>query len=156
MPDIRTPGLRGRLPVKPPAERFAIQYLSQYLRAPLPAPAYPIDVTGGITEWGMLGYFAGSLAGEERPVITGDIGRPDLVGLKHIGAAAATSGGVELYHIPGITPEAPTLEAAFGPAGVPGAVRYGPDQRSAVYADLNSCGTSADVDFVLLGCPHAS
>ena len=55
MPDIRTPGLRGRLPVKPPAERFAIQYLSQYLRAPLPAPAYPIDVTGGITEWGMLG-----------------------------------------------------------------------------------------------------
>ena len=109
-----------------------------------------------VTEWGMLGYFAGSLAGEERPVITGDIGRPDLVGLKHFGAAAATSGGVELYHIPGITPEAPTLEAAFGPAGVPGAVRYGPDQRSAVYADLNSCGTSADVDFVLLGCPHAS
>lgn len=55
MPDIRIPGLRGRLPVKPPAERFAIQYLSQYLRAPLPPPAYPIDVTGGITNWGMLG-----------------------------------------------------------------------------------------------------
>jgi hypothetical protein len=55
MPDIRTPGLRGRRPVKPPAERFAIQYLSRYLRAPLPAPAYPIDVTSGITEWGMFG-----------------------------------------------------------------------------------------------------
>ncbi|MBO0787313.1 MAG: aconitase X catalytic domain-containing protein [Actinobacteria bacterium] len=106
--------------------------------------------------WGMLGYFAGALAGEERPVITGDIGRPDLTELKHFGAAAATSGGVELYHIPGITPEAPTLAAAFGPAPVPAAVSYGPAERRAVYEDLNSQGSSEDVDFVLLGCPHAS
>ena len=51
----RIPGLRGRLPVKPPAERFAIGYLSTYLRGPLPAPAYPVDVTGGIPDsaWGM-------------------------------------------------------------------------------------------------------
>jgi hypothetical protein len=55
MPDMRTAGLRGRRPVKPPAERFPIQYLSSYLRTPLPAPAYPVDVTGGITDWGMLG-----------------------------------------------------------------------------------------------------
>ncbi len=66
----------------------------------------PVD---SFTEWGMLGYFAGGVAGEEHPVITGDLGQPDLVDLKHFGAAAATSGGVELYHIPGITPEAPTL-----------------------------------------------
>jgi predicted aconitase len=107
-------------------------------------------------EWGMLGYFAGSASGEERPVVTGDIGRPDLVELKHFGAAAATSGGVEMYHIPGITPEAPTLEAAFGPGAVPEAIGYGPDERRAVYADLNSQGSRQDVDFVLLGCPHAS
>ncbi|HZC40694.1 MAG TPA: aconitase X, partial [Streptosporangiaceae bacterium] len=106
--------------------------------------------------WGMLGYFAGALAGEERPVITGDIGRPDLTELKHFGAAAATSGGVELYHIPGITPEAPTLASAFGPGPVPAAVSYGPAERRAVYEDLNSQGSSEDVDFVLLGCPHAS
>ncbi len=55
MPDIRIAGHRGRLPVKPPAERFAIKYLSGYLRTPLPAPVYPVDVTGGITDWGMLG-----------------------------------------------------------------------------------------------------
>jgi predicted aconitase len=107
-------------------------------------------------EWGMLGYFAGGVVGEERPVIVGDIGRPDLVELKHFGAAAATSGGVELYHIPGITPEAPTLGAAFSPASIPEEIGYGPAERRAVYADLNSRGTSADVDFVLLGCPHAS
>jgi hypothetical protein len=55
MPTTRSAGRRGRLPVKPPAERFAIQYLSSYLPAPLPPPAYPVDVTGGITDWGMLG-----------------------------------------------------------------------------------------------------
>jgi len=107
-------------------------------------------------EWGMLGYFTGGAVGEERPVIVGDIGRPDLVELKHFGGAAATSGGVEMYHIPGITPEAPTLEAAFGAAAASEAIAYGPAERSAVYADLNAQGTSADVDFVLLGCPHAS
>jgi predicted aconitase len=107
-------------------------------------------------DWGMLGYFAGELAGEQRPVITGDLGRPALADLKHFGAAAATSGGVELYHIPGVTPEAPDLAAAFGPGGVPEAARYGPAQRRAVYETLNSQGSRTEVDFVLLGCPHAS
>jgi hypothetical protein len=55
MPTTREAGLRGRLPKKPPAERFNIQYLSAYLTSPLPAPVYPIDVTSGITDWGMLG-----------------------------------------------------------------------------------------------------
>jgi predicted aconitase len=107
-------------------------------------------------DWGMLGYFAGRVAGEDHPVITGALGRPDTNDLKHFGAAAATSGGVELYHIPGITPEAPTAEAAFKGSAPPQAVRYGPRQRREVYETLNEIGDSSDVDFVLLGCPHAS
>jgi hypothetical protein len=55
MPPTRKAGQRGRLPKKPPAERFNIQYLSDYLSTPLPAPVYPVDVTAGITDWGMLG-----------------------------------------------------------------------------------------------------
>jgi hypothetical protein len=55
MPDIRSAGLRGRLPVKPPGARFNIQWLSSYLATPLPAPVYPVDVSAGITDWGMLG-----------------------------------------------------------------------------------------------------
>jgi predicted aconitase len=107
-------------------------------------------------DWGMLGYFAGGVAGEDHPVITGKVDRPDLTDLKHFGAAAATSGGVELYHIPGITPEAPTLAAAFGSGKWPEPVPYGPRERERVYETLNEIGTSDDVDFVLLGCPHAS
>jgi len=55
VPETRTPGLRGRLPAKPPGQRFPIQYLTNYLTSPLPPPSYPIDVSGGITEWQMLG-----------------------------------------------------------------------------------------------------
>ena len=110
----------------------------------------------GFQEWGMLGYFVGEIVQEARPAVVGRLGRPDLADLKHFGAATATSGGVELYHLPGVTPEAPTLEAAFGSARVADPVAYGVRERAAVYEALNSRGTSRDVDFVLLGCPHAS
>jgi hypothetical protein len=113
----------------------------------------PVD---GFLDWGMFGYFVGDLVQENRPVVTGSLARPDLADLKHFGAATASSGGVELYHIPGITPEAPTLEAAFGGRAVPDRVEYGPRERRLMYEKLNSQGESADVDFILLGCPHAS
>ena len=51
----RTAGLRGRLPVKPEGERFALGYVHEYLGQSLPAPQYPVDVSGGITAWGMDG-----------------------------------------------------------------------------------------------------
>ncbi len=107
-------------------------------------------------EWGMLGYFVGEQVQEARPAVTGALRQPDLSDLKHFGAATATSGGVELYHMPGITPEAPTLEAAFGGSSIPEALTYGARERRWVYDTLNGQGQSTDVDFVLLGCPHAS
>ena len=53
----RMHGLRGRLPAKPPGERFALGWIHEYAVEPLPAPAYPVDVTGGIADhsWLMLG-----------------------------------------------------------------------------------------------------
>ncbi len=107
-------------------------------------------------EWGMFGYFVGEQVLEARPAVTGLLAQPDLADLKHFGAATATSGGVELFHMPGVTPEAPTVEAAFGTSRVPEPVVYGRREREAVYEALNGQGSSRDVDFVLLGCPHAS
>ncbi len=51
----RTAGLRGRLPVRPEGKKFPLKYLHEYLAGPLPAPVYPVDVSGGITDFGMLG-----------------------------------------------------------------------------------------------------
>lgn len=107
-------------------------------------------------EWGMFGYFVGDTVEEARPAVIGSLAQPDLADLKHFGAATATSGGVELFHMPGVTPEAPTLDAAFGGSLPPTPIAYGARERQAVYDILNGQGTSTDVDFVLLGCPHAS
>lgn len=109
-----------------------------------------------VMDWGMLGYYAGQVVGERIPVLTGRLGQPDLVRHKHFGAAAASSGGVEMYHVVGATPEAPTLAAACGPRPPQATLRYGRAEMRRVYADLNSKARSTDVDFVMLGCPHYS
>lgn len=109
-----------------------------------------------VQDWGMLGYFAGEAVGERIPVFTGRFSVPDVVRYKHFGAAAASSGGVEMYHLVGVTPEAPTIEQAFGPKLPLESLRYGEAQRQRIYETLNANGRDRDVDFVMLGCPHAA
>ena len=109
-----------------------------------------------VQDWGMLGYFVGGAVEENIPVISGVTYQPNLVRHKHFGAAAASSGGVELYHMVGITPEAPSREIAFGPRNPVETIKYGAAERRKIYDNLNSIGTSTDVDFVMLGCPHYS
>jgi len=109
-----------------------------------------------IMDWGMLGYFVGDVVQERIPVLTGIEREPDLVRYKHFGAAAASSGGVEMYHIVGVTPEAPTLDAAFGANSPAEVFRYGPDERRRTYEALNANASDPNVDYVMLGCPHAA
>jgi predicted aconitase len=104
----------------------------------------------------MLGYFVGDMVQERIPVLIGKCGQPDLVRHKHFGAAAASSGGVELYHIVGITPEAPTLEAAMGPNRAVATFKYGTAERRRTYEAINSSARDRNVDYVMLGCPHAA
>ena len=107
-------------------------------------------------DWGLLGYAVGKAAGETVPVLTGIKDTPNLGKLKHFGATAATSGGVKMYHIPGITAEAQTLEQALGGKRPARTVTYGPAEREAAYARLNTTVTDSAVDLVMIGCPHAS
>jgi predicted aconitase len=113
----------------------------------------PVDT---VMDWGLLGYFLGEVAGEGVPALAGITGEPNLVKLKHFGAAAASSGGVELYHIPGVTAEARTLDEAFGPRQPAETVGYGPAERAAAYERLNGTGSDTSVDLVMIGCPHAT
>lgn len=113
----------------------------------------PVD---DVFEWGMLGYFVGDAVQDTIPVLEGAIGAPSLIRHKHFGAAAASSGGVEMYHMVGITPEAPTREIAFGGAAKGQRFVYDKAARKRTYETLNSVGQSEDVDYVMLGCPHYS
>jgi len=107
-------------------------------------------------DWGMLGYFIGAEVGERIPVVTGSISRPDLIRHKHFGAAAASSGGVEMYHLVGLTPEAATLEEALGGRLPWEFIPYGKAEQRRTYENLNSKASDPNVDFVMLGCPHAA
>jgi cis-L-3-hydroxyproline dehydratase len=103
--------------------------------------------------WTALGFHIGALVGGGVPVITGV--RPDrqewLLGL---GAALATSGSVTLFHIPGVTPEARSVEEAF--QGRPPCEVHDVTERdlSDVYDKLRTIAPGAPIDFVTLGCPH--
>jgi predicted aconitase len=106
------------------------------------------------SDWGALGYFAGKLAGLGIPVFDG-APRPSQDDAKQLCAALATSGGVTMCHIAGVTPEAGTLEDAFqGTPPVEAAV-FDDATLRAMYASLRN-HTGDDIDSVILGCPHAS
>jgi predicted aconitase len=107
-------------------------------------------------DWGLLGYYLGGVLEEETPVLDGLRSKPNLIKLKHFGAAAASSGGVEMYHIPGVTAEAASVEEALGGKRPEAEFAYGEAQRRLAYDYLNSTATSDDIDFVMLGCPHNS
>jgi predicted aconitase len=68
-----------------------------------------------VAEWGALGSIVGAARPGyfEVPVFTGVRGEPDSDQLKHLGAALASYGSMAMFHIAGVTPEAPTTEAAF-------------------------------------------
>ena len=106
-----------------------------------------------VMDWGLLGYFAGESVGESVPVFNGLDRAPDIARLKHCGAAAASSGGVEMYHIVGYTPEAGTLNQAFGKKRPLAKLKFGPAERKSAYDNLISA-TDNSVDFVMMGCPH--
>jgi len=116
-----------------------------------------VDVpTDSMMDWGLLGYYVGEIIQDEIPVLRGQLSQADLAKLKHFGAAAASSGGVEMYHIPGVTPEAPTIESAFGNREPVQTLRYGRQERRTAYENLNASAKDRNVDFIMLGCPHDS
>jgi predicted aconitase len=61
----------------------------------------------------VLGHRLGQVAGTDVAVIVGLDHRAGEDRLKALGAAAASSGAVAMFHAAGVTPEAPTAEAAM-------------------------------------------
>lgn len=109
-----------------------------------------------VEDWGLLGYWMGDWVQDRVAVINGLHGAPvpNLPRLKHFGAAASSSGGVELFHIVGVTPEANTLEQATGGRKLKEVRRFGERERLETFERINSTGKDKQVDYVMLGCPH--
>jgi predicted aconitase len=107
----------------------------------------------GTDDYNILGYFMGKTAGTKTPVITGLQKAEKFEDYKGMGAAAAASGGVALYHIVGVTPEAGTLEEAFGKNKPEKSVTFSTKERDLTRDEM--CTTrDGEINGVLVGCPH--
>ena len=103
----------------------------------------------------VLGYLLGKIAGERVPVVQGFEVQPTEDQLKALGAAAASSGAVGLFHLVGITPEAPTLRAALGGQDPQQSLTVDMDMLRQARRELSSAN-DGDLDMVVLGSPHFS
>jgi len=103
-------------------------------------------------DYELFGWVVGEICGLEVPAMVG-IGNPNMSQLVRMNSTLNLGGQVQMYHIVGITPEAPTLEVALGGKRPKlEAVITKKDLRQA-YLRINAA-TSREVDFVYLGCPH--
>jgi predicted aconitase len=109
-----------------------------------------------LADWGALGGIVGRATNSywEVPVVGGIDRAPNSDELKHFGAALASFGSVALFHMPGVTPEAPTLDAAFQGRPVPAAATIGEAEFKAFYQSYAAKGDKVDV--VVFGAPQLS
>ncbi len=103
----------------------------------------------------VLGYVMGQLAGERIPVVDGLLVTPSEDQLKALGAAAASSGAVALFHLVGVTPEAATLDDAFQARAPAQVVDVSMNDLREAWRALTTT-TEERLDMVVLGSPHFS
>ncbi len=103
----------------------------------------------------VLGSWLGTEVGSEVAAIDGLPPEVSEDRLKALGAAASSTGAVGLFHVVGVTPEAPDLRTALGDRPAARVIRPGPDQVRMARDELSTVSTDV-VDAVALGSPHFS
>ncbi len=106
-------------------------------------------------DWGAVGALVGRRMRSwfDVPVISGVRRAPTSDELEHLGAALASFGSTPMFHLVGVTPEAPTARDAFdGPP--PAAERIGVGELETLY---RQCAEGGDrVDCVVFAAPQLS
>lgn len=104
-------------------------------------------------DFAVLGYFSGKLVCTDVALFTGfkNRTRPTMENLKALCAAIASSGAVALYHIEGVTPEAPNKEAVL-------AKEYTSHTFTKQDYDkvLEKFTLKEPAELIVIGCPHCS
>lgn len=108
-----------------------------------------------LSAWGALGGVIGRRLQSywEVPAILGVEQPPSSDELKHFGAALASYGTVALFHMIGVTPEAPELPAVLG-QGAPRPDTIGIEDITAFYRSFGGGGDKLDV--VVFAAPQLS
>jgi predicted aconitase len=105
--------------------------------------------------WPILGTLFGRTVGTSIGVVTGVPNHPGEDALKAFGAASASAGSVGLFHIVGVTPEAPDLGSIL--AEEPAQTVFVDGRMTAqAQASLSTTAARDQLDAVAIGSPHLS
>lgn len=106
--------------------------------------------------WPLLGYHVGGIAGDHVPALLGlEEAVPSGDDLKALSAAFATTSSAPMFHMIGVTGEAPTLERATGGETAIETVEVDSAALRASWHALNGA-EPVHIDLVSLGNPHFS
>ena len=122
----------------------------------LDCSSIPDRVLDSPAAWAALGFELGRRVGEHVAILTGIT--PTLVDedrLKALGATAASSGGVALFHVAGATPEAIDAANSWPPPGVR-CEEITAETLRAARDELSTAAAGDRLDAVSLGTPHFS
>ena len=104
----------------------------------------------------VLGTWMGLEIGQEVALI---VGLPSAVTrdqLKALGASAASTGAVALFHVLGVTPEAPNLEAVISQDGPVREITLDSGMVRTALRRLTTADTAEQIDAIAVGSPHFS
>ena len=145
-------GIAGRVPyfgLHVPENRYAqgLVKLGDDIK-----PEYFVDES----IFNLISYAFGSIVKDRVWAISGmpTLGVTNEI-LKQFSATAASSGGIALFHMIGVTPEAQTMEQAFGGKAPQETVEIHLEDLANAERQITNPDVT-DLDAVVLGCPHAS
>ena len=106
--------------------------------------------------WPILGSLFGKSVGNDIGVVAGVDAHPGEDALKAFGAAAASSGAVGLFHIAGVTPEAPDIATALAGRAPAATIAVTVDMVADARSRLSTAQRPERIDAVAIGSPHLS
>ncbi|MGB9697750.1 MAG: aconitase X [Thermodesulfobacteriota bacterium] len=108
-----------------------------------------------LSQYSAIGSYIGRTLVNKTPVL---VGLPPILNqdqIRFLISPMPTAGAISLCHIVGITPEAPTGEAALGGKKPEDKISVGYKEMMSSFEKLTTT-QKEDVDLVCFGCPHCS
>ncbi len=108
-----------------------------------------------IIDWEVLGTAIGKkLPPNANPVLVGEFKNVDFNKIRCFLVALSIASNCRMVHIVGVTPEAATVEMAFGGNEAKDTYVITDEEMQAAYDSCTYPGESDEIELVSLGCPH--
>jgi len=108
-----------------------------------------------LSEYSAIGSYVGRTLVDKTPVVVGLPRAMTQDQIRFLISPMPTAGAISLCHLAGITPEALSVEAAFGGKKPEEKIKVGRKELETSFAKLTTT-QKEDVDLVCFGCPHCS